>query len=86
MPATWHGQMGFTLAGFGLFIVSSVALSLVMTWVYRRTNRSILSGMLLHFTSNFTGQLLAPASDCIELVSTVLLLMLGIVMVYTIHE
>src|SRR5450759_3584491 len=54
MPLTWHSQMGFRLAGFPSFVALSVGLSLIMTWVYLSSDRSILSGMLLHFTSNFT--------------------------------
>jgi membrane protease YdiL (CAAX protease family) len=77
MPATWHGQMGFKPAGFWLFAAYSVALSLIMTWVFIQTNRSILSGMLLHFTSNFTAQLLAPSSDGAEFWRTVLTLAVG---------
>jgi membrane protease YdiL (CAAX protease family) len=78
MPATWHGQMGFRLAGFWTFIASTVALSLIMTWVYLNTNRSILSGMLLHFTSNFTAQLVAPSSDRSEILHAILLLVIGV--------
>jgi membrane protease YdiL (CAAX protease family) len=78
MPATWHGQMGFQLAGFWTFIVFSVALSLIMTWVYTNTNRSILTGMLLHFTSNFTAQLLAPSSARVEILRAILLLLIGV--------
>jgi membrane protease YdiL (CAAX protease family) len=77
MPDTWHGQMGFKPAGFWLFVAYSVALSLIMTWIFVRTNRSILSGMLLHFTSNFTAQLLAPSSDGVEFWRAVLTLVVG---------
>ena len=78
MPATWHGQMGFKLAGFWTFILMSIGLSLIMTWVYRNTNRSILVGMLLHFASNFTGQLLAPISDRTEVVKSILYFVVGL--------
>jgi membrane protease YdiL (CAAX protease family) len=78
MPATWHGEMGFKLAGFWTFLIHNLALALVMTWVYLNTNRSILSGMMLHFTSNFTGQLLAPSSDTVEVVRTFLILAVGL--------
>lgn len=47
MPATWHGQMGFQLAGFWTFMTLSVGMSFIMTWVYQNTNRSILSGLLI---------------------------------------
>ncbi len=78
MPATWHGKMGFQLAGFWTFIVFSVGLSLIMTWVYQNTDRSILAGMLLHFTSNFTAQLLATTSNQVEILRGVLLLVVGL--------
>ncbi len=78
MSATWHGQIGFGLTGFWTFMLHSVGLALVMTWVYSNTNRSILSGMLIHFTTNFTGQLLAPLSSRVDVVRAVLLLVLGV--------
>jgi uncharacterized protein len=78
MPATWHGQMGFKPAGFWTFILGSIGLALIMTWVYKNTNRSILAGMLLHFTSNFTSQLLAPVSDRVEVIRTILFLLVGL--------
>lgn len=77
MPATWHGQIGFGLTGFWMFMLRSVGLALLMTWVYQNTHRSILSGMLMHFTSNFTGQLLASVSTRVEVTETLLLFVAG---------
>jgi hypothetical protein len=34
--------------------------------------------MLMHFTSNFTGQLLAPASARLEVLETIVLFIVGI--------
>lgn len=78
MPATWHGQLGFGLAGFWTFMLHNVGLALVMTWVYRYTSRSILSGLLIHFAVNFSGQLLAPLSARVDVLRAVLLLVLGL--------
>jgi uncharacterized protein len=78
MPATWHGQIGLGFSGLGMFILRSVGLALIMSWVYLSTGRSILSGMLLHFTSNFSGQLLAPLSERYEFISMILLLAVGL--------
>ena len=77
MPETWHGQMGFRLAGFWLFLLFQIALSMIMTWVYWNTDRSILSGIFLHFTSNFTAQLLWPYSDRVEALYSILVLAAG---------
>jgi len=78
MPYTWHGQIGFGLAGFWIFMLRSVGLALLMTWVYLNTNRSILSGMFMHFTSNFTGQLLASVSERVEVLETVFIFVVGL--------
>jgi membrane protease YdiL (CAAX protease family) len=79
MPATWHGQIGFGLTGFWMFMLRSVGLALLMTWVYLNTERSILSGMFMHFTSNFTGQLLASVSVRVEVLSTVIIFAIGLI-------
>lgn len=78
MPATWHGQIGFGLTGFWTFMLFEVGLSLTMTWIYKSTDRSILSGMLLHFTSNFTGQLIAPLSRRVDVVCALVTLATGL--------
>jgi uncharacterized protein len=78
MAGTWHGEMGFRLAGFWSFVVYQVGLSLIMTCVFLRTHRSIFSAMLVHFTSNFTSQLTTPASDSYEILRSLLILAAGI--------
>lgn len=59
MPQTWHGQMGFSFTGFWMFLLFSIGLSLLTSWVYINTRRSILSAMLMHLFSNFTALVLA---------------------------
>jgi membrane protease YdiL (CAAX protease family) len=78
MPATWHGQIGFGLTGFWTFMLRSVGMALLMTWVYLSTDRSILSGMFMHFTSNFTSQLLASVSERMEVLVTVFIFLFGL--------
>lgn len=73
MPVTWHGQMGFKLAGFWSFLLMSVGLSLLMSLVYAHNGRSVLTGLLLHFVSNFSAQLIAPSSDRVEVIRAVVL-------------
>lgn len=74
MPETWHGQIGFGFSGLWMFILFSIGLSFLMTWVYLNTERSILSGMLMHFTSNFAAQLLAPSSSRFEVARMIMML------------
>jgi uncharacterized protein len=73
MAGTWHAQMGFGLGGFWTFLVWSIGLSLLITWVYLHTNRSILAALLLHFTANFTSQLVVPYSDRVDVTRSLLL-------------
>ena len=78
MPQTWHGQMGFEFSGFWTFMLMSIGLSLMMSWVYIKTNRSILSAMLMHLFSNFTAQLLGTVSLNVELLRGLFILVLGL--------
>jgi membrane protease YdiL (CAAX protease family) len=79
MADGWHAQMGFGLTGFWTFIVFNIALSLIMTWVYLNTNRSILSAMLLHFAVNFSAQLISPYSERTELLRVIPMLVIGMI-------
>lgn len=78
MPQTWHGKMGFGFEGFWTFMLMSIGLSLLMSWVYVNTNRSILSALLMHLFSNFTAQLLAEVSPKVELLRGLLIFALGL--------
>lgn len=77
MPQTWHGQMGFRLAGFWTFLLYSLGLAMLMTWIYLRTNRTILTGFLMHLASNFTGNLFLPYPDRFEMMRMVVIVALG---------
>jgi membrane protease YdiL (CAAX protease family) len=78
MPQTWHGQIGFKFGGFWTFLLFSIGLAMMMTWVYLRTNRSILSGFMMHLAGNFTGNLFFPYSDRLEIMRMVIVLVLGL--------
>lgn len=77
MPQTWHGKMGFGLTGFWMFLLLSVGLSFIMSHVYLKSKRSILSAMLLHLMSNFTAQLLQEVSPRVEVIRSLLIFVLG---------
>jgi uncharacterized protein len=79
MPASGHGQMGWGFDGFWAFNLRSTGLALLMTWVYLKTNRSILSAIFMHFTSNFTGQLLMPLDGSSNVVNMILMLVFGLI-------
>lgn len=66
----WHLPLFFMLFNIGL--------TLMMTWVYLGTNRSILTGFLMHLASNFTANTIYPYSDRIEIMRMVVLVALGL--------
>jgi membrane protease YdiL (CAAX protease family) len=78
MPQTWHAKMGFQFAGFWSFMIYSIGLAMMMTWVYLSTNRSILSGFMMHLASNFTGNSFFPIADRVEILKMVVILVLGL--------
>jgi membrane protease YdiL (CAAX protease family) len=86
MPATFHGQVGFQLRGFWIFIVLCVGLSFLMTWVYLHTGRSILSAIFMHFTFNFSSQLSAPLSAQLEIIRILLMLVVGILAISSLRR
>lgn len=79
MSGTWHAQMGFGLSGFWSFLAYSTGITLLITWVYLHTTRSILAALLLHFTANFTSQLVAPFSGRVEVILSILTVAVGVV-------
>lgn len=64
---------GVGTSSFWLFMIATVPLSIVLTWVYNHNNRSILAAVLLHFTYNFTFSLVYPFSETVYLFQVILL-------------
>lgn len=86
MPETWHGQMDFRFAGFWTFMLYSIGLAMMMTWVYLWTNRAILTGFLMHLSSNFTANLFLPYSDRLEIMRMGVIVVLGFALCVLIHS
>ncbi|SEQ45465.1 CPBP family intramembrane glutamic endopeptidase [Natrinema salaciae] len=53
-----HDVVGFGTMGFWFFTIGIVPLSVVFTWVYNHTSRSILGIILLHGWVNFVAETL----------------------------
>jgi membrane protease YdiL (CAAX protease family) len=53
------------------FMYDIIIISVLYTWIYNHTRRSILAAILFHFMVNFTGELL-PTSAQVDLYKTVL--------------
>ena len=58
IPGAWQYEVvGSASPGIWWYMVPTAAVGLLYTWVYRGTNRSTLSAILLHFSINLSGEL-----------------------------
>ncbi len=61
MPGQAQYELGFTLTGVGFYILYLIALSIIVAWIYRGAQRSIVSALLAHMCANFfPSQLMSP--------------------------
>ena len=86
MPETWHGKMGFELTGFWSFMLMSIGLSVIMSFMFVKTKRSILSAMLIHLSNNFSAQLISGSTGAgyepiIELFRSLIIAFIGLVII-----
>jgi membrane protease YdiL (CAAX protease family) len=58
-----HNHIGLATPGFAANCLSVVALSMMFTWIYNRTHRSILAAILFHFAINISGELFPLAGS-----------------------
>jgi membrane protease YdiL (CAAX protease family) len=78
MPSTLHGSQGlFSFFTIGYFF-TVVSYSVLFTWLYNNTKQSILVTILAHFSINYTIGTLSPFDGTLFIITTVLLLILGI--------
>jgi membrane protease YdiL (CAAX protease family) len=60
--ALWHAAYYGEGLGFLLFAVGTVALAIIMTWLYHKSNGNVISAVLFHFTMNFCATII-PESE-----------------------
>lgn len=59
---TFHYGLGFGSFRFWVFLLSNIPLTIIITWIYNHTDRSILMAAIVHFSGNIVGAIL-PKSD-----------------------
>ncbi|MBD3386035.1 CPBP family intramembrane metalloprotease, partial [candidate division KSB1 bacterium] len=74
IKGTYHNNLGVGTTAFYLFLIQPIIGSILYTWVYNNTNRSILSAILFHFMGNYLGELfeLSERAEILQLMITVL--------------
>jgi len=63
IEGTFQNQLGFGSFRFWVFLASNVPLTIIITWVYNHTNKSILSAALVHFSGNIIGAILTKTDQ-----------------------
>jgi membrane protease YdiL (CAAX protease family) len=56
-----HNHIGFATPGFLANGLSIIAISVMFTWIYNRTQRSTLSAILFHFVINLSAEIFTLA-------------------------
>jgi membrane protease YdiL (CAAX protease family) len=64
------------------FYIAIFAMSIIMDWVYNNNNRSILSGILVHFCINFFGEALDLPENAMLLRTITQILLAVFILVY----
>lgn len=59
MEGTYQAELGVLTLQFWQFMAGVVVTSILYTWIYNNTGRSILGAILFHFSGNFSGELVA---------------------------
>ena len=61
VPGSFQASLGLGSLRSWVFLSSMVPLSVLMIWVYSNTERSTLSAVLIHYSGNLCGALLAKS-------------------------
>lgn len=63
IEGTFQNQLGFGSFRFWVFLASNIPLTVIITWVYNHTYKSILSAVLVHFSGNIIGAILTKTDQ-----------------------
>ncbi|THE64082.1 CPBP family intramembrane metalloprotease [Salinadaptatus halalkaliphilus] len=80
MIGTYQAELGVLTLPFWEFMVGATLVSVMYTWIYNNTGRSILGAVLFHFSGNFSGELI-PHGPVGRLFPAVLALLVVVVVV-----
>jgi membrane protease YdiL (CAAX protease family) len=76
VPGTFQAGLGLGSPRSWIFLAALAPLSVVMTWIYGRTARSTLAAVLVHFSGNLCGAVVAK-TDRTALLELVLLVLVA---------
>lgn len=80
IEGTFQNRLGFGSFRFWVFLASNVPLTILITWVYHHTKKSILSAVFVHFAGNMIGAILAK-TDRLALLELIGLTLVALILV-----
>lgn len=82
MNGMLQNEWGIGTVAFWAYAVTVFSLSVLFTWVFNNTRRSILAAILIHFMYNSTFNVLSPLSDRVTLFTAGFLALMAVVVVF----
>ncbi|MFC1922696.1 type II CAAX prenyl endopeptidase Rce1 family protein [Chloroflexota bacterium] len=82
MNGMLQNEWGVGTMAFWSYAVTVFSLSVLFTWVFNNTRRSILAAILLHFMFNSTLNVVSPISDRVSLIVAGFLALLAVVVIF----
>lgn len=65
---------------FVFYIIEKFSTSIIMYWIYKSTNRSILAGILYHFCINFYGEIFELTTNAM-IINTIIQIIISLILV-----
>ena len=81
MEGMLQNEWGMGTVAFWAYLVILFSLTVMITWIFNNTRRSILAAILLHFMFNSTLNMLSPLSDRASLLATGILVLAAVIVV-----
>jgi membrane protease YdiL (CAAX protease family) len=78
LEGRYQYSLGIGTLDFWLFFIALIPDSIIYTWIYSNTKRSILSAILYHFATNFFGEIFVSLSGYIQLIRVIILFIITI--------
>lgn len=78
MVGTTQHTWGLGSAEFWIYLLQIFPLSILFTWIYNHSNRSILAAVLIHFMTNFSLGLVYPIPARVFLFQVLLILIAAV--------
>jgi len=82
MNGMLQNEWGVGTMAFWSYAVTVFSLSVLFTWVFNNTRRSILAAILVHFMFNSTLNIVSPISDRVSLIVAGFLALLAVVVIF----